>query len=115
MRCQTNTLRPANSHIVYHEQNAAQLAICDGISGASNSRCRSTSGETTGVRGSANFTLAALTPGAAITLTKTRWEECVHAARDKCPTGSLRGVCRRGASSGDVEFRLESTMYEIEL
>lgn len=106
---------PPYSHIVFHEQNAAQLAICDGISGASDSRCCSNSAETSGVRGSANFTLAALRPGAKITLTKTRWEECVHAARDKCPTGSLRGVCRQGASLGDVEFWLKSTMYAVEL
>lgn len=107
------TTLPHNSHIVFHEQNAAQLAICDGISGKGNTKCRGSSTMTTGVRGSAKFTLTALTPGAKINISKVRWEECVRAARFKCPTGSLSGTCLGGATSGNVGFRLESTMYEL--
>lgn len=103
---------PQNSHIVYHDQNAAQLAICNGLG----DRCRRDTGPATkGQRGSAVFTLKAVHDGSRITLSRVKWEQCVRAARDKCPTGSLSGVCLGGASSGgDVEFRLESTMHAIE-
>lgn len=103
-----------DAHIVFHEQNAAQLAICNGISGADNTKCRGSSTMTTGTRGSAKFTLTALTPGAKINISKVRWEECVRAARFKCPTGSLSGTCLGGATSGNVGFKLESTMYELD-
>lgn len=102
------------SHIVYHEQNAAQLAICDGISGNDNTRCRTGTSTTIGKRGSAKFTLTATTEGATINVTKKRWEECVRAARDKCPTGTLTGTCLGGATSGDVLFTLESTMFAVQ-
>lgn len=101
-------------HIVFHEQNAAQLAICDSISGADNTKCRSSSPVTMGTRGSAKFTLRALNQGATINISKIRWEECVRAARFKCPTGSFSGTCIGGATSGNVVFTLESTMYELE-
>lgn len=111
---QTHTLTlPQYSHIVYHEQNAAQLAICDGISGNDKTRCRTGTSSTVGKRGSAKFTLTATTDGATINITKKRWEECVRAARDKCPTGTLTGTCLGGATSGDVLFTLESTMFAV--
>ncbi|CAN8098928.1 unnamed protein product [Discula destructiva] len=102
------------AHIVFHEQNTAQLAICNGISGAGNTRCPGASRVTEGVRGSANFTLTAQNPTAKINLSKVRWEECVRAARSICPTGNLSGTCRRAATSGDVDFRLESTMTVVD-
>ncbi|KAF3762447.1 hypothetical protein M406DRAFT_45958, partial [Cryphonectria parasitica EP155] len=103
------------AHIVYHDQNAAQLAICDGISGPAHTRCRASSPVTVGKRGSAQFTLTTLRPGTTIDISKVRWEECVRAARDKCPTGSLSGVCLGGASWGDIGFVLESTLYAMDL
>ncbi|KAK0745918.1 hypothetical protein B0T18DRAFT_324512 [Schizothecium vesticola] len=92
-----------NTHIVFHEQNAAELAICDGLPGG---RCRTGAREATGRAGSAVFVLRAVEAGASVTVTKARWEGCVRAARAVCPTGSLRSVCLGGASSGDVEFWL---------
>lgn len=90
-------------HIVFHEQNAAELSICDGLPGG---RCRTGERETVGRAGSAVFVLRAVEPGASVTVTKGRWEGCVRAARAVCPTGSLRSRCLGGASSGDVEFWL---------
>ncbi|KAK1835554.1 hypothetical protein QBC39DRAFT_378775 [Podospora conica] len=94
-----------NTHIVFHEQNAAELSICDGLPSG---RCRTGSRETTGRSGSARFVLRAVDDGAVVTVTKGRWEECVRAARAVCPTGSLKSVCLGAASGGGgVEFRLE--------
>lgn len=90
-------------HIVFHEQNAAELSICDGLPGG---RCRTGERETVGRAGSAVFVLRAVEPGASVTVTKGRWEGCVRAARAVCPTGSLKSRCLGGASSGDVEFWL---------
>lgn len=109
-------------HIVFHDQNAAQLAICDGLAGPKRTRCRTGESTTVGERGSAKFTLTAARSGAKdadagvqIRLSKTRWEECVRAARDKCPTGSLSGMCLGGelGGGGDVLFTLESTMKSV--
>lgn len=105
-------------HIVFHDQNAAQLAICDGLAGPQRTRCRTAESTTIGERGSAKFTLTAASGGSAhIRLSKTRWEECVRAARDKCPTGSLSGTCLGGelrGGGGDVLFTLESTMRHVD-
>ncbi|TDZ23690.1 hypothetical protein C8034_v012395 [Colletotrichum sidae] len=103
-----------NAHIVFHDTNSAELAICGGISGDV-SACRGNPASTTGQSGSARFTLKAITEGASINISKNRWEQCVRAARDKCPTGSMRAVCSGGATSGDVEFTLESLPPSLEL
>lgn len=92
-------------HIIFHEENAAQLAICGGIAGAA-SRCGGSPATTVGRKGTAVFTLAAVSRGATIDISKVRWEECVHAARAVCPTGSLSAMCLGGATSGDVAFTL---------
>lgn len=97
--------------IIFHEENAAQLAICDGISG-STSQCGGSPATTVGRKGSAKFTLTALRDGAKINISKVRWEECVHAARAVCPTGSLSATCRGGATVGDVAFVLENPALE---
>lgn len=108
-----NSTHLYSSHIVFHDQNAAQLAICDGFSGTDNTRCNAKSATTIGKRGSAQFTLTAVNGGSTISISKVRWEECVRAARDKCLTGSLSGTCLGDAHGGDVKFTLESTMYAI--
>jgi len=94
-----------NAHIVFHDQNAAELAICGGISG-SVAACQGGPATTVGQAGSARFELKTTVPGASINIAKAKWEQCVRAARDKCPTGSVRAVCAGGASSGNVEFTL---------
>jgi hypothetical protein len=95
-----------NAHIVFHDQNAAELSICGGIAG-SVKRCQGGPSMTQGRVGSALFTLKAVDEGKTINLTKKRWEQCVRAARAVCPTGSLSATCLGGASrGGDVQFSL---------
>lgn len=94
-------------NIVFHDQNVAELAICDGIAG-STTKCSGAPESTVGQSGSAKFSLKATTPGATINISKERWEQCVRAARAVCPTGSMKGICLGGASSGDVEFVLDT-------
>ncbi|KAL1880800.1 hypothetical protein VTK73DRAFT_4970 [Phialemonium thermophilum] len=115
-----------NKKIVFHDENVAELSICDGIAGAV-TRCGDELGRrdlwrrfgssatttapitsTTGESGSARFVLSVLEPGAAINVSKGRWEQCVRAARAVCPTGSLRATCVGGATSGDVAFSLDT-------
>ncbi|RWA07450.1 hypothetical protein EKO27_g7650 [Xylaria grammica] len=94
-------------NIVFHDQNVAELGICGGIAG-SVTKCSGAPESTVGQSGSAKFTLTTATKGATINITKGRWEQCVRAARAICPTGSMSGTCSGGASSGDVDFTLES-------
>ncbi|KAK0731583.1 hypothetical protein B0H67DRAFT_565256 [Lasiosphaeris hirsuta] len=94
------------AHIVFHDQNVAELAICGGIAGAITKCSGPPVSATVGRSGSALFSLMTLQEGATITLSKQRWEQCVRAARAVCPTGSLAATCRGGASSGDVAFSL---------
>ncbi|KAF6810308.1 hypothetical protein CSOJ01_06379 [Colletotrichum sojae] len=103
-----------NAHIVFHDTNVAELAICGGISGDVTA-CQGNPSTTVGKAGSARFSLKATTEGATINITKQKWDQCVRAARDKCPTGSVRALCAGGATSGDVEFILESMPPSTEL
>ncbi|KAI0107484.1 hypothetical protein GGR51DRAFT_149534 [Nemania sp. FL0031] len=96
-----------NLKIVFHDQNVAELGICGGIAG-SITKCGGAPTTTTGQSGSAKFTLTTDTKGATINISKGRWEQCVRAARAVCPTGSMSGTCSGGASSGNVDFILES-------
>lgn len=95
----------AKARIVFHDQNVAELAICGGISG-SVTKCEGNPASTTGQSGSAKFSLSPVEQGATIDISKSRWEECVRAARGVCPTGSMTGVCSGGATRGDVAFSL---------
>ncbi|KAI1118868.1 hypothetical protein F5Y14DRAFT_397979 [Nemania sp. NC0429] len=94
-------------NIVFHDQNVAELGICGGIA-SSITKCRGAPETTTGQSGSARFTLTTATRGATINISKSRWEQCVRAARAICPTGSMSGTCSGGASSGNVNFTLDS-------
>ncbi|KAI1323223.1 hypothetical protein F5Y16DRAFT_350806 [Xylariaceae sp. FL0255] len=94
-------------NIVSHDQNVAELAICGGIAGTIEF-CGGDPTETVGESGSAKFTLTAATDGATINISKGRWEGCIRAARAICPTGSMSGTCVGGASTGDVDFTLDS-------
>lgn len=92
--------------IVFHDQNVAQLSICGGIAG-SVTKCQGSPPSTVGHSGSAKFELSPVHAGAAVNISKDRWEQCVRAARSVCPTGSMAGTCRGGATSGDLRFSLE--------
>ncbi|KAK5663392.1 hypothetical protein OQA88_3820 [Cercophora sp. LCS_1] len=93
------------AHIVFHDQNDAELSICGGIA-ESVTKCHGSPTETIGKSGSALFTLKPINQGATINIDKRRWEQCVRAARAVCPTGSFSARCIGGASSGDVGFKL---------
>ncbi|KAL5614701.1 hypothetical protein BROUX41_004796 [Berkeleyomyces rouxiae] len=95
-----------NAHIVFHDENAAEMSICDGFNGGH--KCDGTVALTTGHVLSARFSIEAQTPGSTITISRMGWEQCVRAAREVCPTGSLTAVCYGGASKGDIAFRLET-------
>ncbi|PHH53345.1 hypothetical protein CFIMG_002043RA [Ceratocystis fimbriata CBS 114723] len=95
-----------NAHIVFHDENAAEMAICDNFS--SGDRCDGTIALTKGEKLSARFHVKAETPGATITMTRLGWEQCVRAAREVCPTGSLTAICYGGASKGNISFRLDT-------
>ncbi|KAI1344985.1 hypothetical protein F5Y15DRAFT_13529 [Xylariaceae sp. FL0016] len=96
-----------NVNVVFHDQNVAELAICNGIAG-SITKCEGAPESTVGQSGSAKFSLNAATDGATINISKGRWEQCIRAARAICPTGSMSGTCVGGASSGDVDFTLDN-------
>ncbi|KAL2022804.1 hypothetical protein VTK56DRAFT_4620 [Thermocarpiscus australiensis] len=102
-----NCLDP-NAHIVFHDETAAELAICGGIAGSATAQCGGAPAETEGRSGTALFTLRAVNAGATINIAKDRWVQCVRAAREACPTGSMSGICFGGASSGNVGFTLTS-------
>ncbi|KAI5923701.1 hypothetical protein F4810DRAFT_203432 [Camillea tinctor] len=95
-------------NIVFHDENAAELSICGGISGPAAKRCEGSPERTTARHGTAEFVLRPEIPGATINVSKTRWEQCVRAARAVCPTGSMRGTCLSGASKGDLAFVLDA-------
>lgn len=97
-----------NAHIVFHDQNAAELSICSDISGPDHDRCEGSLSMTQGRVGSALFTLKAIDAGSTINVTKKKWEQCIRAARAVCPTGSLAATCLGGASRGDFKFTLLS-------
>jgi len=92
-------------NIVFHDENVAQLSICGGIAG-SITKCGGAPASTVGQSGTAKFSLKPLTAGATLNISKGRWERCIKAARQACPTGSLKATCPSGASSGDTEFTL---------
>lgn len=96
----------SEQRIVFHDQNVAQLSICGGIAG-SVTKCQGSPPSTVGHSGSAKFELSPVHTGAAVNISKDRWEQCVRAARSVCPTGSMAGTCRGGATSGDLRFSLE--------
>ncbi|KAK8126374.1 uncharacterized protein PG998_002133 [Apiospora kogelbergensis] len=87
-------------NIAFHDENVAQLGICGGIAGKITN--------TTGVSGTAKFTVNTATNGGTINVSKGRWEQCIRAARAVCPTGSMSATCAGGASNGDIKFTLDN-------
>ncbi|KXX74259.1 hypothetical protein MMYC01_208776 [Madurella mycetomatis] len=100
-----NCLDP-KKHIISHDESAASLTICGGIAGSGKTKCGGSPAETFGRSGTALFTLRAMDEGQTINISKTRWLQCVQAAREACPTGSVSGTCIGGASRGNVGFTL---------
>jgi len=94
-------------YVVSHDQNVAELAICNGIAGA-RQRCEGQHYSTTGSSGTAMFILNPTTPGAIINISKGRWDACIRTAEEKCATGTFSAVCLGGATTGDVAFSLEA-------
>ncbi|KAI1487762.1 hypothetical protein F5X96DRAFT_648512 [Biscogniauxia mediterranea] len=101
-------------NIVFHDENAAELSICGGIEGPAAKRCEGAPERTSGSHGTAEFVLRPEVPGATINVSKSRWEQCVRAARAVCPTGSMRGTCLGGASRGDLTFVLDAPGETVE-
>ncbi|KAK1722781.1 hypothetical protein CaCOL14_010360 [Colletotrichum acutatum] len=99
------TCTDKNAKIDTHDMNVATLAICGGIAG-SIQKCGGAPKSTTGVSGTAKFTLNPTASGATINVSKGRWEGCIRAARATCPSGSFKSTCKGGASTGDVAFTL---------
>lgn len=97
--------------IIFHDETVAQLSICGGIPGSID-HCPGSPKETVGESGTALFTVRAEKAGASINITKERWMQCVQAARDRCPTGSLSATCVGGASAGDVSFVLKNPIKD---
>ncbi|KAL2126350.1 hypothetical protein VTI74DRAFT_1134 [Chaetomium olivicolor] len=101
-----------NSHILFHDEHAATLAICGGLAGgtaaSATTTCDGSAGETEGRSGTALFTLRAVESGAGVKISKEEWVACVRAAREACPRGSVEGVCVGGATRGDVRFSLRA-------
>ncbi|KAK6843455.1 hypothetical protein PG990_004665 [Apiospora arundinis] len=94
-------------NIAFHDENVAQLGICGGIAGKI-TKCGGAPPSTTGVSGTAKFTVNTATSGGTINVSKGRWEQCIRAARAVCPTGSLSATCAGGASNGDIKFTLDN-------
>ncbi|KAL1636784.1 hypothetical protein SLS58_009623 [Diplodia intermedia] len=88
-----------------HDTNVAILSICGGIAGDIQ-KCETRPPSTTGESGTARFDLSATDGGAQINISKGRWERCVKAAQQTCPTGEFESTCVGGATSGDVKFSL---------
>lgn len=83
------------------------MGICGGIAGKI-TKCGGAPPSTTGVSGTAKFTVNTATNGGTINVSKGRWEQCIRAARAVCPTGSMSATCAGGASNGDIKFTLDN-------
>ncbi|KAK4205325.1 hypothetical protein QBC40DRAFT_215566 [Triangularia verruculosa] len=95
------------AHIVAHDEAAASLQICNGSISGRGAKCQGGVKETSARMGTARFELRSGGGKQAINVSKERWQLCVWAAREACPTGSLRGVCLGAARwGGEVGFTL---------
>ena len=73
-----------NRNIVFHDENVAQLQICEGGIAGKVTKCRGAPTSTTGTSGTAKFSLTTATGGGTINISKGRWEQCIRAARAVC-------------------------------
>jgi hypothetical protein len=97
------------STLVSHDINVALLSICGGIAGTIQ-QCGGNPTSTTGVSGTAKFTLKAATKGQTIDITKGRWEGCVRAVRAVCGDSPAKFTCIGGAAinAGNVKVTLSA-------
>lgn len=96
-------------HIVAHDEAAASLQICNGsIAGTGRGQyCQGGLKATEAKVGTAVFRLKSVNERQSINVSRERWQMCVQAAREACPTGGLRGVCLGAARwGGSVGFEL---------
>ncbi|CAP69390.1 uncharacterized protein PODANS_1_10560 [Podospora anserina S mat+] len=97
------------AHIVAHDEAAASLQICNGsIAGTGRGQyCQDGLKATEAKVGTAVFRLKSVNERQSINVSRERWQMCVQAAREACPTGGLRGVCLGAARwGGSVGFEL---------
>ncbi|KAI5120097.1 hypothetical protein M0805_001253 [Coniferiporia weirii] len=90
-----------------HTVNVALLQICGGIAGTIEF-CEGAPTSTTGADGNVQFSIAPVTKGATINISKGRWEQGIRAAFAVCGedvpfTATFTG----GASTGDVNVVLK--------
>lgn len=85
----------------------AQLSICGSLAGAI-TKCEGSPKETEGEYRTAKFSVTTVDEFATINIAKEKWVQCIQAAREACPTGSVSAVCVGGASTGDLAFTLEN-------
>jgi hypothetical protein len=71
-------------------------------------KCGGAPTSTSGSPGIVLFELKVTDAGAAINISKGRWEGCVRAARAVCPTGTFSSTCIGGASTGNVASTLSA-------
>lgn len=91
--------------LVSHDINVALLSICGGIAGTIEF-CGGNPSTTTGVSGTAKFSLGTTVPGATINISKGRWEGCIRAAEAVCGLTPYTTTCIGGASEGNVAVTL---------
>ncbi|KAK0673284.1 hypothetical protein QBC41DRAFT_352729 [Cercophora samala] len=99
------------AHIVAHDEAAASLQICNGsIAGTGKSQyCQGGLKQTEARVGTAVFRLKSVNERQSINVSRERWQQCVWAAREACPTGALKAVCLGGARwGGGVGFELRN-------
>ncbi|KAK4174974.1 hypothetical protein QBC36DRAFT_356031 [Triangularia setosa] len=95
------------AHIIAHDEAAASLQICNGSISGSGSKCQGDLKETSAKMGTARFTLRSMSQKQTINVSREKWQQCVWAAREACPTGSLSGICLGAATwGGSVGFTL---------
>ncbi|KAL1727090.1 hypothetical protein EV714DRAFT_275930 [Schizophyllum commune] len=95
--------------LVSHDVNVAQLQICGGIAG-SIQKCQGNPTSTTGVSGTATFTIDPVEEGDTINVSKGRWEQHIKAAFKQCGQDvPFTATFRAGAAKGDIDVTLTRT------
>ncbi|KAL1745408.1 hypothetical protein HDZ31DRAFT_81978 [Schizophyllum fasciatum] len=95
--------------LVSHDVNVAQLQICGGIAGKIQ-KCQGNPTSTTGVSGTATFTIDPVEAGDTINVSKGRWEQHIKAAFKQCGQDvPFTATFRAGAAKGDINVTLTRT------
>ncbi|TRM64896.1 hypothetical protein BD626DRAFT_582710 [Schizophyllum amplum] len=95
--------------LVSHDVNVAQLQICGSIAGTIQ-KCEGNPTSTTGVSGTASFSIEPVNAGDTINVSKGRWEQHIKAAFKECGQDvPFTATFRAGASTGDINVSLTRT------